>query len=196
MSNIGPFTATGTGSFPGHRFFLTTPGNITNVLHRIIVGEYPENLYVYNGTDNLAILNPEERKQYDNWRDTLAFHEIYLNFTGRSYLARYLRDPPKHFMWRADYFGQEHWIESKETHFISTPTEEELKPIAQDSERKHINLHQRNLLSQYRTPNQSTMNMTLTVLSVAPRVFEIPNFLSEVEVKHVVKVRLFYTQYL
>lgn len=43
------------------------------------------------------------------------------------------------------------------------------------------------LLSEYRDPSSKDgmLNMTLRVLSVAPRVFEISNFLSSAEVQHV-----------
>jgi prolyl 4-hydroxylase len=43
-------------------------------------------------------------------------------------------------------------------------------------------------LAEYRTPDQYTLNMTLKVLSVAPRVFEIKNFLSRTEVDHILKL--------
>ena len=43
-------------------------------------------------------------------------------------------------------------------------------------------------LQEYRTPDQSTLNLTLKVLSVAPRVLEIKNFLSRVEVEHILKL--------
>ena len=43
-------------------------------------------------------------------------------------------------------------------------------------------------MQEYRTPDQSTLNLTLKVLSVAPRVLEIKNFLSRVEVEHILKL--------
>jgi prolyl 4-hydroxylase len=39
-----------------------------------------------------------------------------------------------------------------------------------------------------RDPNRSVLNMTLKVLSCAPRVFEIPNFLSQLEVNHIIEL--------
>ena len=70
--------------------------------------EYPENLYYYDPYDvegdpaatekNLAQLSQPERAKYQKWKDTLLFNDVYFNFTGRSYLANYLRDPPRHFM--------------------------------------------------------------------------------------------------
>ena len=42
-------------------------------------------------------------------------------------------------------------------------------------------------MNEYRSP-EKTLNMTLEVLSCAPRVFEIQNFLSEVEIQHLISV--------
>jgi prolyl 4-hydroxylase len=44
------------------------------------------------------------------------------------------------------------------------------------------------LLQQYRDPDQTVLNMTMTVLSCAPRVFEIKNFLSAAEVAHMLNI--------
>ena len=43
------------------------------------------------------------------------------------------------------------------------------------------------LLPEFRT-GEPTMNMTMTVLSCRPRVFEINNFLSGIEVDHIIKL--------
>ena len=93
-------------------------------------------------------------------------------------------------MWRADYFGQEHWVTTKETHFERLPPSEELGEItAMGSERILKEIDPR-FLQDYRVKDVDgqpvkNMNMTLKVLSCAPRVFEIRNFLSEQEVNHI-----------
>jgi hypothetical protein len=109
MKHQGQFTASGTGTFPGHRFVFSEQGNPSTTLHLFVVGKYPENIYYYdpyyveNNTQqteiNLQVLTPNEREKYDNWRRTLFFNEQYKQFTGRSYLSNYLRQPPVHHMW-------------------------------------------------------------------------------------------------
>lgn len=199
MNVIAPFEAAGTASFPTHSFIMTDPNDGTKVLKRFTVGEYPDNIYYYDpyeveGNPSAAEknlkknLSKKERALYNKWRDTLAFNEVYKNFTGRSYLANYLRDPPRHFMWRADHFGQQHWVETKETHFVEMPPDDNLKQLESFGSQRILKQDEPRLLQEYRDPKQSTMNLTLTAVSVAPRVFEIPNFLSEVEIDHILKI--------
>jgi len=198
MRNHNPWTASGTATFPTHRFVLTPVNDPDTVLERFIVGEYPENIYVYNpylvegdpeATENNLKTNlttQQDRDKYETWRKTLSFHEQYLAFTGRSYLAHYLRDPPQHFMWRADYIGQQHWVETRETHFTRDPPKDQLQPITAKGRERRLKDSDPRVLQEYREPG--TMNMTLTVLSVAPRVLQIDNFLSSVEVDHITEL--------
>merc|ERR1712071_204217 len=93
------------------------------------------------------------------------------------------RDPPTHFMWKADYFGQTHEVTTKETHFLSLPPKPMLKKVSSTGESEE----KRQELQPYRSP-ESTLNMTLKVLSCAPRAFEIQNFLSETEIQHILKL--------
>lgn len=198
MNRIAPFEASGTASFPTHSFIMTDPSSNDKLLKRFSVGEYPENIYYYDPYEvegdpaqtekNLAALSKDERGKYQKWKDTLLFNEVYRNFTGRSYLANYLRDPPRHFLWPAEYFGQEHWTETYETHFTQIPPKSELSPIQDKGRRRVLKEGEPRLLEEYRVPGQSTMNMTLKVISVAPRALEIPNFLSQTEVDHIMEL--------
>lgn len=195
MRRHAPFSASGTATFPGHRFIFTEDGEPDKVLQLFVVGDYPDNIQVYDPfyipgdkettEQNLKVLSKSERETYDNWRRTLSFHEQYKAFTGRSYLANYLRKPPSHFMWRADYFGQEHWVTSKETHFIQHPPGDDLEPILASGKSRLLS---EPMLQQYRTPDKTILNMTLRVLSCAPRAFEIENFLSDTEVEHMLRL--------
>lgn len=107
MNLIAPFEASGTASFPSHNFLMTNP-DTNELLQRYEIQDYPQNLYIYDPyrvegdpkqtEKNIAKLNKEDRIKYQKWRDTVMFNEVYFNFTGRSYLANYLRDPPRHFM--------------------------------------------------------------------------------------------------
>jgi hypothetical protein len=178
---------------------MTDPNDDSKVLKRFTIGEYPENLYCYDpykvegdpaATEkNLKkALHKKEREFYDKWRDTLAFNEVYRNFTGRSYLANYLRDPPRHHIWPADHFGTSHWVETAETHFTEMPPDDKVQPVQSSGRNRVLKEGEPRNLQEYRDPNQSTLNLTLTAVSVAPRVFEIPNFLSKVEVDHILKI--------
>jgi prolyl 4-hydroxylase len=195
-----PFSTGGTGTFPGHRFFFTPDDDPDTRVKEFVVEDYPQNYYVYDPyyvegdpkqtEKNLkANLNKEERKQYDKWRKTLLFNEQYKNFTGRSYLANYgdngPRKPPSHFMWPADYFGQEHWVTTNETHFDRLPPEEDLEPILISGSKRVLKDSDPRILQEYRVKDQPYLNMTLKVMSVIPRVFEIQNFLSPTEIEHI-----------
>ena len=200
MGVIPPFSCSGTAAHPGHRFLFAEPGNHDTIYKRFTVGFPPDNLYIYDpytvdgdpeATEaNLQKeeLSESERGLYLRWRDTIEFNEIYTNFTGRAYLANFLRYPPKHFMWPASHFGQQHWVETKETHFRKMPSDDQLLRIVAPPKQRVLKTTDPRLLQEYRDPNQSTLNLTLTVLSLAPRVFEIPNFLSETEVDHILKL--------
>ncbi|CAB9500258.1 Probable prolyl 4-hydroxylase [Seminavis robusta] len=196
MSVMLPFHEAGTASFPGHNFILTD--EYDTEYHRFVIGDSPAeaNLQVYDPyrvegpEDPVAtertlqqVLAPHERQQYDQLRDTLLFHEQYQQFTGRSYLANYLRDPPRHFIWPVTHFGQQFWVTTPETHFTQLPPAQLLNPVTTDDTARHQNP----VLTDYRD-RDSQLNMTLTVLSVAPRVLEIPNFLSATEIQHILQI--------
>lgn len=96
----------------------------------------------------------------------------------------YPRNPPSHKIWPADYFGQEHWVTTKETHFVSVPRDDELGGIEKVGSQRVLRDDEPRLLQNYRSP-EPVLNMTLKVLSCAPRAFEISNFLSPTEVDHI-----------
>lgn len=182
MSVMMPFHHAGTSSFPGHEFIWTDPENVNTVYHRSVIRSWPDNLQVYDpyreNPEALEQLTPDQRRQYEHLRTTLEFSRQYEAFTGRPYLADYLRNPPNQFLWPAEYFGQQHWVETYETHFTKMPSQSYLSAMQAG---------QRNLaLEEYRAP--SKLNMTLTVLSVAPRIFEIQNFLSPIEIQHILEI--------
>lgn len=137
---------------------------------------------------NLSQLSESELEEYNRWRKTISFNQQYLNFTGRSYLANYLRKPPIHHMWRADYFEQEHWVTTRETHFVKLPPDELLSKITMSGSSRVLKDHEPRLLQEYRDTENTVMNMTLKVLSCAPRLFKIENFLSQVEIDHILKI--------
>jgi len=209
MRHYSPFSTSGTGTFPTHRFFFATMEEPTVKVSLMIVQEYPTNLYIYDPylvegdpeqtEKNLQKhLNAKEREQYDKWTKTLSYNEQYKAFTGRSYLANYgdngPRAPPSHFMWKADYFGQKHWVTTKETHFVDLPPMSELGRIQKFGSERILKESDPRHFQKYRAKDDITqeplefMNMTLKVLSCAPRVFEIRHFMSEEEVRHILEL--------
>jgi len=187
-------------TFPGHRFLFTEEEKPDEVLVTFVIQKYPENVYFYDPylvegdpvqtEKNLeaALKGDDERKRYEAWNRTRSFNEQYKARTGRSYLANYLRNPPIHYMWPADFFGQEHWVTTRETHFTELPPADKLGEIAVVGRKRILKEGAPRLLHEYRDSEKETMNMTLKVLSCAPRVFEIQNFLSPVEVDHILEL--------
>jgi hypothetical protein len=173
MRHHGPFIASGTATFPGHHFAFTENDQPDKVLKSFLVGSYPSSLYWYDpyfvendpeATErNLNELNADERAKYDNWRRTLLFHEQYLNITGRAYLANYLRERPMHHMWRADHFGQTHWVETRETHFVVEPPPDKLGPVIGLPKSRVLGRDDPRILQEYREEGTKTKNMTLKV---------------------------------
>jgi len=88
-------------------------------------------------------------------------------------------------MWNADYFGQQHWVATPETHYIELPPKKDLNTMSNAALKRRLNDADPRPLAKYRSP-EPILNLTLTVLSCAPRVFEIKNFLSPIEVDHIV----------
>lgn len=193
---IAPFGTGGTASFPGHIFFMSSEEDPETPLIKFYVKGFPNSRFTYDPyhvegdlkqtEDNLKTMTNENRKFYDALRKSHLFSEEYLKFTGRSYLANYPRPPPMHYIWPADYFGQTHWVVTKETRFISMPPDDVLKKISTVGTDRVLPDDAPRLLKDYR--EEGTMNMTMKVLSCAPRVFEIMDFLSQVEVDHIMKI--------
>jgi hypothetical protein len=194
MSQTGPFESTGTSTFPGHVFYFVKPktnevacsfsmARGTSVYYcNPFVDNDPNDASsgVYSGK-RLAweTLSEEMRKLYDAANYNREFAELYRNFTGGSeWLANYPSKPPQHHIWRADYFGQEHQIESQETQFVELPPQDELHGLSRQDMRRTESAPIS--LNEYREPG--TMNITIKAVSCAPRIFQIDNFLSEVEV--------------
>jgi prolyl 4-hydroxylase len=197
MRNHNPFSASGTATFPTHRFVFTPENDPNTILKLFIVSEYPNNLYFYDPyyveNDPIATeqnlhgnLTKNEREMYDMWYKTKLYNEYYINKTGRSYLANYLRPPPTHFMWRGDYFDQIHSITTQETHFITEPPKKKLQPITERGMKRRFVPNATRILSEYR--NTEPLNLTLRVISVVPRAFQIDNFLSSIEVDHITEL--------
>ena len=102
-------------------------------------------------------------------------------------------------MWDANYFGQEHIVKTKQTHFITTgkgeekegENEESLLLFKQLDYEDYDNMVEKQkkgdegaFVSLPQLRKDGELDLTLRVISAAPRVFEIDNFLSPTEVDH------------
>ena len=124
-------------------------------------------------------MNKKDRELYDAANFNRDFAHLYRNFTGGSeWLANFPPKKPEHHMWRADYLGQQHTIQTVETKFIELPPENELIKLSVQEMKRNASASLP--FAKYREPGMS--NITITVISVAPRIFQIDNFLSGVEV--------------
>lgn len=187
-----PFEATGTATFDGHLFFFASTNDISDVKINFHV-KSGQSIYVYDPYDpvfigdgeilrDLSELNQQQLSQYNLQKKNILFGNKYKEFTGRDWLSLFpSREPPTHFMWDAEYFGQQHIVETYETYFITEPSKHLLSTVKNDG------VQQQKALKKYRDPNE-ILSLTLTVLSCAPRAFEIKNFLSDVEVDHIMEI--------
>jgi prolyl 4-hydroxylase len=192
MGLIGPFKSTGTPLFPRHAFYVTDKDEGL-VLAKFEVDPptlvyYCDNITVEGDPGatqrNMDSLSPDHLNAYRAHVDSRKFNKFYHKFTGREYLALYPCNKPSHKMWPASYFGQEHWVATKETHFVKTPREEDLGKIDLVGSARSLDGGDARLLSEYRDKGPY-LNMTVRVISCSPRAFKIVDFLSEAEVNHI-----------
>jgi prolyl 4-hydroxylase len=87
-------------------------------------------------------------------------------------------------MWRADAIGQVHSITTNQIHFVESPPQDVLDRGTsvygpRPDEKTNMRPYRHKL---------PTLDLQLKVLSCAPRVFEIQNFLSDWEVQHILDI--------
>jgi len=207
MGEIKPFDASGTASFPGHRFFVADDsyaagGSEKGILKRFYVDDdddkdFKTNYYYDPITvegnpkltqENMMKLSFIHLEKYNIMVRNQKFNLEYEKATGREYLSMFPRDKPKYFIWPADYFGQEHWVTTKETHFKTIPSgKDKVKEIKTRGSKRILKDDEKRLMSDYRTEDPY-LNITLKVMSCVPRVYEIDNFLSDAEVDHIIDI--------
>ena len=183
IAEAAPFEAAATATYPGHIFLVKSKNDQVNNLQTWVIKKN-QVIYYYDpfekGDLNLEDLKPEQRELYNLQKENLKFAEQYTAATGIDYLSLYPRRPrPTNPMWAADYFGQEHSVVSHESHFVKLPTPENLVGITPAANHEPT-------LKSFR--DKDDLNMTLKVLSCSPRVFEIQNFLSKVEIDHIMQM--------
>ena len=203
---VRPWASAGTACHPSHKFIFTKPNKPDQVLCRMTVVPGVSSYYcdpyadenshketdprargeqLVGGGRSLNSLWAKDKAQYDAHTLNLKFAAAYKNFTGGSeWLSMYPKNPPRHKMWRADYFGQEHTVATKETQFVALPPADQLQPLRKGEMRRTVDA----LLpyAEYRAPGE--MNITIKALSCAPRIFEMKKFLSDAEVDHIIDI--------
>ena len=197
-SIAGPFESTGTSTFPGHIFYFIRP-KTKEVVCTIRVQEgtsvYYYDPFIANDRNDPSACVPSDRsvlvkeehlnssKQlelYQAAQFNRQFAPLYKNFTGGSeWLGNFPTQPPKHRIWRSDYFGEEHFITSRETQFVQLPPTHLLQYVSPEEMRRR-NASDPSPLMEYR--QAGIMNITIKTVSVSPRIFQIDGFLSDVEV--------------
>ncbi|KAL7530229.1 hypothetical protein ACHAXR_003378, partial [Thalassiosira sp. AJA248-18] len=173
MSIMSPFNSAGTASFPGHAFYLTPADDESVILARFVM-KPPQAVYYYDPItvegdedatqSNLDKLTAEEFASYQEHAASRTFGKQYFDFTGREYLAIYPRNTPSHKIWRADYFGQEHWVTTRETHYEAMPPDTMLGMVKESGSARILKDGEPRLLQPYRS-EEPVLNMTLKVLS-------------------------------
>ena len=189
ICDVEPFGAAGTASYPGNKFQVTLTDKPDKILNTFTTVK-GQNIYTFEpfkGDYGKAYqkLSAPDFQNYMTQHNNMLFAKQYKAKTGREWLALYgHRFPPRYHMWPAESLGQTHTITTKEIHFVEYPPEEELaKGISLYGPRPEEITRNRKFRDTY-----PTMNLTLTVLSAAPRVFEIQNFLSDLEVDHILQI--------
>ncbi|KAL3774400.1 hypothetical protein HJC23_000585 [Cyclotella cryptica] len=192
--SVNGFEATGTATFPSHRFFYGKTDDPDEALCSFLVKEGTSVYFCDPYSDDqgepgrafstekrdVKELSERDLEFYQRHRENLEFGKAYRDFTGSEWLGMYPRDPPRHKIWQADFFGQEHHVVTKETQFIEQPPWEDLPRISPKRRNEGDDIP----LKQYRSP-ESTLNITLRAVSCAPRIFEMRNFISHVEADHI-----------
>lgn len=191
IADIEPFGSSGTATFSDHHFVVTSG---TKKKGKTVLTEWkiePGNsLYYYDPFDSNPVaakkaLTEQQFALYHMQLQNRAFAQQYRLFTGTDWLALYKqKHPPRFHMWRADTIGQTHVVISSENHYTELPPPNELKRGTSAYGPRPDELGR---MRQYRH-QLPEVRLVLKALSCAPRVFEIQNFLSDVEVDHILQL--------
>ena len=189
IADVEPFGAAGTATYPGHNFVFVETSDPSNILLEVVVTK-GNAVYTYDPYGSIeeakkALEHPWQIELYTLQYRNLEFSHMYREFTGTEWLSLYGRKyAPRYPIWPADYYGQVHTIVTEETHLLEFPPDEFAKkrvhPFGASDE-------DRSELKKYKGP-ESALTLNMTAISVAPRAFEIPNFLSQTEVTHILEI--------
>ena len=150
---------TTTNTYAGHTFFFTRAGMKHEEIARYTMTQ-DRTLYVIMDTKN-----PPPKEYLQAWEAEEAFMEKYFNKTGLLWRHYYgpagPRPPPVLHMWPATQLGDVHKVTSQEGHWSCDGPAATCK-------------------------SKDPVPMELEVISIAPRAFYIPHFLSDFEAEHII----------
>ena len=194
IGTIQPFEAIGTATFPGNSFYVAPTYDKEYSLQRWLVTA-DNTVLVYNpynsdsGSSSETSyekikkeLTNEQFMKYKMQLLNIAYGREYLAVARRPWLGTFPKPNVLHHMWDAEYFGQEFVVSTRQSHFLHMPKENELQRLRVNGYKNYIEDKNQIPLAQYRA--QDALQMKIKAISVAPRVFEVDNFLSSVEVQH------------
>jgi len=203
-SRIQPFEAFTTVTSPGNTFYIAPTYDKDHALERWTVTA-DEAVLAYDSIENdnevYMRLTKEEKKLYEMQKLNMKYGQEYLAKTQRSWLSMFPRPMNMHFMWDAQYFGQEYKVLSAQSHFLTMPLAKDRKgheeiwrqlDYADYDVMAEKKQQQENYLNLKKYRKEGPLELSLKVVSVAPRVFEIDGFLSDVEVEHLLDMALIY----
>ena len=203
-SRIQPFEAFTTVTSPGNTFYIAPIYDKDHALERWTVTA-DEAVLAYDSIANdnevYTSLTKEHKKLYEMQKLNMKYGQEYLAKTQRSWLSMFPRPMNMHFMWDAQYFGQEYKVLSAQSHFVQMPLAKDRKgykeiwrqlDYADYDAMAEKKKQQENYLNLKKYREEGPLELSLNVVSVAPRVFEIDEFLSDVEVEHLLDMALIY----
>ena len=198
-AKIEPFESFSTVTFPGNSFYITPVYDKEHAMERWVM-TVDEAVVAYDALSNdevvLQKLSMEKRKLYDMQKLNLDFAREYLAVARKNWLSMFPRSRTMHHMWNAGYFGQEYIVRTDQTHFNSMPSdkrgiEEVWKMLDYADYDRMVDESEKGgntVLNLPQHRKKDPLDLKMTVVSVAPRVFEIDNFLSELEVDHLIEM--------
>lgn len=197
VGRVPPFESLGTATTPGQSFSLI-PVTHDNYDDRFVLQRWTmtvDEAHVYfdpMGTSDLIKLTTEEQARYKMWKLNQAYARDYLIKTKRTWLADFPRPVPFHYMHNAEYFGKTKTVKSLERHFTTRPPRSKLEKLSYDEHERRVHRETRYgkdlsiSLPKYRQEGARELELKLETISCAPQVFRIDNFLSAVEVEHII----------
>jgi prolyl 4-hydroxylase len=185
IASVEPFGSTGTVSYIGHNIVATLSLGLDDTI-QADNSLYYHDPFKFDLNKARQQLSTDQSPLYHMQWQNKFFAEQYKIFTnGRDWLSLYKqKTAPRFHTWRADAIGQVHVVTTNEIHYVELPPKSELKrgtsvygPRPDERGRARRHRHR-----------DATLDLTLRVLSCAPRIFEIDNFLSESEIQHLLNL--------
>jgi prolyl 4-hydroxylase len=171
VGELPPYESLSTATKPGESFSIRPIYDPSHALDRWVVTADEAVLYYEPDHQKQQPpskeLDEDQKKKYLLQKLNREFALAYLKHSGRTWLSNFPRAFPIHSIWPAEYFGQKHTVRSRIDHKLD------------DNNNNNENDH--DIDADVRT-------YQLTVVSVAPRVFEIEHFLTPAECQSLIEL--------